>query len=149
MGLQFLAVEGGRARREAWADGRGSLRTEVHGYGRSSQAGEFRSHNRRRMRSGSSCLPEEKQEVHSIVRWRIHAFDPSLQEAQGVCRVLGTGCFCAALKWSQTKEGSHTEWAEERGMSMRDSWAFPLLDESPTTWMWLVQPCFVALQLNL
>merc|ERR1711992_245940 len=82
-------------------DGRGSLRTEVHGFDGSRQAGELRSDDRWSMRSGPSCRPEEEQEVYPIVRRRVHTFDPSLQEARGVCRVLGSGRFRAALKWSQ------------------------------------------------
>merc|ERR1712241_1069934 len=100
--LHIFAVEGRSARGQIWAYGRGSLRTEVHGSAGRGQAGKLRPDDRWGMRSGSSPGAGEEQEVDSELRRCVHSFYSSLQEAGGVCRVLGSGKL-SAPEWSQSR----------------------------------------------
>merc|ERR1719400_1256452 len=80
----------------------GSLRTEVHGSAGRGQAGKFRPDDRWGMRIGPSRRAGEEQEVHPELRRCVHTFYSSLQEARGVCCVLGSGKL-SAPEWSQSR----------------------------------------------
>merc|ERR1712088_516505 len=66
------------------------------------QAGKFRPDDRWGMRIGPSRRAGEEQEVHPELRRCVHTFYSSLQEARGVCCVLGSGKL-SAPEWSQSR----------------------------------------------